>query len=185
MKASKYVARIRRERVHGWCGPVESVGGGTTREDALAALLADTAKQVEYDAVLPGDIVVPVEFAESIPDRMPDFYGLLILCVDTTNGSESRYYWAAVPLGKFRLLNAFDYDEGRIHVVGRHVASGKPVLHTVLDCNDDSTVLRLPDRSQSFHEGEWIPCQNIGAWVPLGMLVYGKDDEPTEVDAAT
>jgi len=176
MKASKYVARVQCERRGIWYGPKPSLGEGTTRDEAQKALLADIATQVVYDAVLPGDIAVPAEFAESIPDRMPDFYGLLILQIGNVKGRETEWDWAAVPLGKFRLLNAWDYANGKIRVDARLVASGTPVCHGVTDCNDDSTVLRLPDRSLKFRDGKWVPRRNIGAY---------WEDKPTEADAAT
>ena len=174
MKAVRFVARFERS---GWNqGPDVPDALGETREQALAAFLKEAATRVCYDAVLPGDIVVPVEFAESIPDRMPDYYGLLILEISSTGGPEVWWDWAAVPLGKFRLLNAFDHYHGRIQVVAEHVASGKPVVQSVVDENNDATVLRLPDRCLKFRNGAWVPCRTIGAdW----------GDEPIEADAAT
>lgn len=159
MKAVRFVARIERS----WeMGPDVPETSGESREAALAAFLAEAATRVVYDAVLPGDIVVPAAFAESIPDRMPDYYGLLILQIGSTDGSGTSWDWAAVPLGKFRLLNAFDYARGEIRVDVELVASGKPVCHGVLDCNDDSTLLRLPGRSRKFRDGRWASCGVIG-----------------------
>lgn len=163
MKASKYVARVRCERRGISYGPKPSLGEGATRDEAQKALLADIATQVVFDAVLPGDIVVPAEFAEQIPDRMPDFYGLLILEIGNVKGRDTEWDWAAVPIGKFRLLNVWDYVNGKVRVDAKLVASGKPVRHGVVDCNDDSTVLRLPDRSLKFRNGAWVPWRNIGA----------------------